>query len=134
MEDSKYLSSAEVERFLAFTKPDLKEIVLELRNLVFSICPHATERILWRGLSYHDATKGGPVRGAICQIELGRDQVRIAFIHGARLHDPEQLLGGDRLSKRHVIISSFEGAPWGSIGSLIEEASELNPSNFGPLP
>lgn len=134
MDDSRYLSSAEVGRFLAFAKPDLKEIVLELRNLVFSLCPHATERILWRGLSYHDAEKGGPVKGAICQIELDQDQVRISFIHGARLHDPEQLLGGERLSKKYLVVKSFEDAPWEAIGKLIEEASALKPSNFGGLP
>jgi hypothetical protein len=90
-------------------------MVLELRSLVSSVCPNATERILWGGLSYHDSAKGGPVKGAICQIELDRNHVRISFIHGARLRDPESMLVGDQLSKRHLPVVSYERAPWDAI-------------------
>lgn len=129
-----FLPYGDVERFLAFTRSDLREIALELRNLVSSACPDATERILWGGLSYHDADKGGPVKGAICQIELRSDHVRMAFIHGARLEDPESLLTGDRKSKRYLRIGSYERAPWEAIHRLIVEAARLDPANFGPLP
>jgi hypothetical protein len=130
---SGFLSNVEVERFLSFTRPEVRDIVLELRSLVYSICPYATERILWGGLSYHDSAKGGPVKGAICQIELDRNHVRISFIHGARLRDPESMLVGDQLSKRHLPIVSYERAPWDAIRDLIEEAAALAPSTFGPL-
>lgn len=129
-----FLSNTEVERFLAFARHEIRDIALELRSLVSSVCPYATERILWGGLSYHDAAKGGPVKGAICQIEMERDQVRISFIHGVRLSDPNSLLTGERLSKRHLTIDSYEQAPWNEIRLLIEEAAELDLSKFGPLP
>jgi hypothetical protein len=129
-----FLSGAKVERFLRFIPPSSKEIALELRNLVASVCPYATERILWGGLSYHDASKGGPVKGAICQIELDRNRVRLSFIHGARLRDDDCLLAGDRLSKRYMVIGSYDDAPWEAISDLIKEASSLDPSTFGPLP
>jgi hypothetical protein len=128
-----FLPTADVERFLWLSPPRLKEIALELRNLVAIACPHATERILWGGLLYHDATKGGPVKGAICQVELGRDEVRLAFIHGVRLSDPAGLLTGDRRSKRTVSIDSFDDAPWEAIFELIKQASALDPSTFKPL-
>jgi hypothetical protein len=130
---SGFLSSVELERFLSFTRSEVRDIVLELRSLVSSICPNATERILWGGLSYHDSAKGGPVKGAICQIELQRNHVRISFIHGVRLRDPESILVGDRLSKRHLSIVSYERAPWDAIRGLIEEAAALDPSTFDPL-
>jgi hypothetical protein len=130
---SGFLSSLEVERFLSFTPPEVRDIVLELRSLVSSICPNATERILWGGLSYHDSAKGGPVKGAICQIELDKNHVRLSFIHGARLRDPEAMLVGDQLSKRHLPIVSYELAPWEAIRDLIEDAAALDPSTFGPL-
>jgi hypothetical protein len=133
MTGSGFLSNVEVERFLSFTRPEIREIALELRNLVALTRPEATERILWGGLSYHDSAKGGPVKGAICQIELKGDRVRISFIHGARLRDPSSLLTGERLSKRSVSIDSFEQAPWNEIRSLIEEAAALDPSTFGPM-
>ena len=47
-----FLSNAEVEGFLAFARPEIRDIALELRNLVAAVCPSATEKILWGGLSY----------------------------------------------------------------------------------
>jgi hypothetical protein len=129
-----FLPAADVERFLWLAPPHLKEIALEVRSLVSSACPHATERILWGGLSYHDAAKGGPVKGAICQIKVERDGVRLSFIHGVRLNDPAGLLTGDRLSKRHLVIDRYDEAPWQLILALVEQAAALDPSTFGPLP
>jgi len=133
MREPHLMASAEVDRYLAFVPGPLKEIALELRNVVASVCPEATERILWGGLSYHNSRHGGPVKGAICQIELHRDHVRLSFIHGVRLADRTSLLGGDRLSKRYLVLKSFEAAPWGEIRQLIEEAARLDPSTFAPL-
>jgi len=133
MREHHFLASAEVDRYLAFVPASLKEIALELRNVVASVCPEATERILWGGLSYHNSRLGGPVKGAICQIELHRDQVRLSFIHGVRLTDRESLLGGDRLSKRYMVLKSYEEAPWREIRRLIGEAARLDPSRFDPL-
>ena len=134
MVGSRFMSNVEVERFLSLKRPEIRDIALELRNLVSSVCPYATERILWGGLSYHDSSKGGPVKGAICQIEIDKKYVRISFIHGARLKDPESLLVGDRLSKRLLLIHDYDGAPWEAIRGLIEEAAALDPSQFGSLP
>jgi hypothetical protein len=133
MRESQFLTTAEVDRFLAFVPPPLRDIALELRNVVASACPSATERILWGGLSYYDSRKGGPVKGAICQIEVERDHVRLAFIHGARLADPSSLLRGDRLSKRYAMIKSYEDTRWEELRQLIDEAARLDPSKFGPL-
>lgn len=122
-----------VEQFLKLTRPDIREIVFELRDLVWRACPNATERILRRGLSYHLSEKGGPVKGAICQIELDNDQVRLSFIHGVRLPDPDSLLSGDRISKRFLDIGYFDNAPWDGIFNLIREAVALDPTTLKPL-
>src|SRR4030042_5777023 len=107
MREPHLMASAEVDRYLAFVPGPLKDIALELRNVVASVCPGATERILWGGLSYHDSRHGGPVKGAICQIELHRDHVRLSFIHGVRLADRTSLLGGARLGKRYLVLKPF---------------------------
>jgi hypothetical protein len=78
MDDAGFLPKVVVERFMSFARPDLRDIGFELRNLVFSVRPRATEFILWGGLSNHDASKGGPVKGAICQITVEREHVQIA--------------------------------------------------------
>ena len=133
MDGSGYLATAEVEKFLAFARTEARDIAFELRNIIYSICPEATERILWGTLSYHDSSKGGPVKGAICQIGIETDQVRISFIHGVRLKDQDSLLRGNQLSKRSIVIDSYDQAPWDSISVLIKEAGELDPSTFGSL-
>jgi len=127
------LSTAEIDRLVAFLPENLTEIARELKNLVVSVCPQVTERILWGALSYHDESKGGPIKGGVCQIEIQRDHVRLSFVHGARLRDPKHLLHGDRLSKRHVVLKSYDLVPWSAVLGLVQEAASLDPSTFGPL-
>ena len=133
MTQGELLSTAEIQSFLAKYPTSFQDIALELRDTLIACCPHASERILWGGLSYHDSAKGGPVRGAICQIEFYLDHVRLSFIHGVRLADPASLLQGDRKSKRYLPIASYEDAPWDAIRGLIEAAARLDPSTFGSL-
>jgi hypothetical protein len=127
------LPIADVERLLAYASPETRDIVSELRSLVSRACLHATESILWGSLSYHDPTKGGRVKGAICGIAFRERPLRLTFIHGARLTDPLHFLQGDRLSLRHVEIPSFDRAPWQAIQALIREAAALDPNTFGPI-
>jgi hypothetical protein len=132
MSDGHFLSVSEVERFFQHKPRHLLDIALELRNLVASIAPGATERILWKGLSYHDEQKGGPVKGGICQIEIHKDHVRLSFIHGAFLKDPESMLEGDRRYKRFVKIKSYETAPWEYLRELIQSSVGLDPHKIAP--
>jgi hypothetical protein len=59
-----------------------------------------------------------------------RDQVRLDFIHGVRLADPEGLLQGDRLSKRFVSIRTAADAERPEIAALIREAAGLDPTQW----
>ena len=130
MIEAHFLSTQEIERFLQHKPLHLQEIVLELRNLVAAVAPQATEKIQWKGLSYYDAERGGVVKGGICQIGIYPDHVRLSFIHGAFLLDPEELLQGDRKAKRYVLISSFEDAPWEALQALIQVSAQFDPSIF----
>ena len=121
-------SNQEINLFLKNHPIELQDIALELRNLVFRCAPNASERILWRGLSYYKAELGGPVKGSICQISVREDTVRLAFIHGSFLPDPENLLRGDRKAKRYMEIKSLEDAPWGEMEELIRAAVEFDPT------
>lgn len=130
MDQGFFYSLNEIERFLAHLSEDLKEIVFELRNLIAEIAPHATEKIQWKGLSYHDAARGGVVKGGICQIEVHDDHVRLSFIHGAFIDDPHGLLRGDRLSKRYLQLESYEAAPWERLEELLRAAADFDPAEF----
>ncbi len=120
-----------VERHLAYAAPELQEIALELRSLVASVTPAACERVHSRGFTYFDGARGGPVSAGICQIAIFKDHVRLAFVHGAFLPDPERLLEGDRLAKRYVRIYSYQAAPWEDLKQLIRESVRFDPRTLG---
>ena len=119
----------EIERFLERKPEALRDIVFELRNLIAEIAPTATEKILWSGLSYYDATHGGPVKGGICQIEIHADHVRLSFLHGAFITDPRRLLQGERIAKRYARLEAYESAPWEALAELIRAASQFDSSS-----
>jgi len=125
---SPFLTTLEIERFLSAKPACLRDIALELRNLVAVAAPEASERISWGGLNYFDSRRGGPVRAAICQIEVHADHVRLSFIHGIHLDDPDRLLVGDRLSKRYIRIDSYDEAQWDAYKRLIEAAARFDPA------
>lgn len=117
----------QVENFLKFTPQPLQEIVLELRNIIFSVAPDTVEVVRWGGLSYFHEGRGGIVSAGICQIEIHKEHVRLAFIHGAFLPDPHKLLFGTQKAKRFIEIDSYDNAPWEDLKALILSASKFDP-------
>lgn len=130
------LPTRRIQRYLEHAPPALADIVLELRSLIVSVAPAVTESARRTGLSYFFRERGGPVSAGLCQISLHGDHVRLAFIHGAFLPDPSQLLQaeGDRLYKRYVPLHSYERAPWDALQALISASARLDPYHLPPLP
>lgn len=120
----------DIEHYLANLAPELRDIVFELRSIIVSIAPTATETIHRHGFSYYHAERGGPVSAGICQINLKDDHIQLAFNHGAFLPDPKRLLRGDRLAKRYVKIAAFDRAPWEDLQALIQAASNFDPRSL----
>jgi hypothetical protein len=114
--------------FVDDLSPRTRAVVVALRDLIRRLVPEAEESIVWGSLSYHRPEIGGRVKGAVCQIVVKRDQVRLDFIHGVRLADPGRLLQGDRHSKRYVTIETIAETQRPQIAALIREAAELDPS------
>ena len=117
----------EIEHLLESTPTELRDIALELRSLIFSVVPFATETTHRKGFTYYDESRGGPVSAGICQIGLERDHVRLAFVHGAFLPDPKRLLEGPEKYKRYVRIYSYEQAPWEALRDLISASAGFDP-------
>jgi hypothetical protein len=116
-----------IETYLQQVPPELRDIVLEIRNIVASVTPDATETQHSRGFSYYFKQRGGPVSAGICQIGIFRDHVRLGFIHGAFLPDPEELLVGEPKYKKHLRIYHYEDAPWEYMRELIKASSRFDP-------
>jgi hypothetical protein len=113
-----------------YLTPDLRDVVFELRSIICSVAPTATESMQRKGFSYYYAERGGPVSAGICQINLHGDHIRLAFNHGAFLPDPKGLLRGDRLAKRYVKIASFDQAPWDDLHDLIAASAHFDPRSI----
>ena len=120
----------EVEAFLQHTPVHLQDIVLELRNIIHAVAPDAVEVIRWGDLGYFHAGGGGLVRAGICQIEIRNEYVRLAFIHGAFLPDPRNLLEGAQKAKRFIRIDSYEDAPWDDLKELIASSARFDPRSL----
>jgi hypothetical protein len=120
----------DVERLLDVLTPADRKVVSTLRKVIAGVIPEAVESVLWGGLSYHRPWVGGRVKGAVCQVNVKGGGVRLEFIHGVRLRDPQGLLRGDRLSKRFIPIGSPAEAERPEIAALIREASQLDPTQW----
>jgi hypothetical protein len=116
-----------IEKHLEMVPPELRDIVLEIRNIVARIAPTATEIQHSRGFSYYFKERGGPVSAGICQIGIFRDHIRLGFIHGAFLPDPKGLLVGEPKYKKHIRLYSYEDAPWEYLRQLIKASSRFDP-------
>lgn len=123
------MSEPAVQQFLRQLPPETRVLATALRDVVRGVVPDAEETVLWGGLSYHRPEIGGRVKGAICQIVVKRNEVRLDFIHGVRLPDPQRLLRGDRLAKRFVPIETTADATRPAVAALIEAAAVYNPAN-----
>lgn len=119
-----------IQSFLQHAPAHLQDIVLELRNIVAVVAPDAVEVIRWGGLSYFHAGGGGIISAGICQIEMHKDHVRLAFIHGAFLPEPRGLFEGSQKYKRYVRLKSYDDTPWDYLKQLIEEASQFDPRSL----
>jgi hypothetical protein len=126
MTKSRFHSLAEIEKAFRFQRPDLVDILFEIRNIVMRVNPLATERIHPYGITFYDPDKGGTIKGGICFVDIRDGYVRLRFGLGVFLDDPKSLLTGDRLYMRHMDISSFDNAPWKDIEALIHESANLD--------
>jgi hypothetical protein len=125
--DKKMLPIKFVEKHLQWIDPRLLEIVLELRNLIVSVAPDATEDVARKGFTYYDKKRGGHVSAGICQVRILSSEVELAFVHGAFLPDPQGLLHGTGKAMRYVRIHSYELAPWDALKSLIRASHQFDP-------
>lgn len=123
----------EIDQVFRSAKPRQMEIINEIRGLVSEIAPDAVERIHNKGTSYYHAGQGGPVTAGICQVILQSDHIRLAFIHGAFLSDPHNLLQGNPNYKKYVPIYSFDDAPWDALRELITESSKFDPYTLNAI-
>ena len=123
------LPSHTIESFLQDLPQNLQDIVQELRNTIAAVAPGVTETGTRRGFNYYFKERGGPVSAGVAQITIHEDHVRLAFLHGAFLPDPKNLLEGELLAKRFVRLS-YETIPWDDLRDLIIHSACFDPRSL----
>jgi len=124
------MKQADLMEFLKYLSPATRQLVMALREVILRSVVDTDETLLWGSLSYHRPQVGGRVKGAVCQILVKGERVRLDFIHGIRLDDPCHLLHGDRKSKRFVPIDTTADAQRPEVIALITEAAALDPTTW----
>jgi hypothetical protein len=101
------------------------EIVTALREMVLTQAPGASEALRFGALSYFLAGRPfASIGGNICMIEIKPDgSVRLSFIHGAELDDPDRLLLGSGKAKRYLLIGSPRDARRPAVRALVRAAA-----------
>jgi hypothetical protein len=120
----------EIVQVLKNLPDDLAELALDVRSLILSVVPDSAEEIHTGWINYFHSGRGGPVSAGICQIGLFSDHIRLAFIHGIFLPDPERLLEGRAQYKRYVTLRSGRDVRWNTLADLIQASAQFDPKEL----
>lgn len=118
--------SIELEEFLGDYIPEVCELALRLRDLVFEIDPEVVEQIDNPAhlLAYGYAKT---YTHLMCVIVLYKDYVNLGFPRGVDLPDPEGLLEGTGKRARHVKIREVGQVESTEVAALIQASADETP-------
>lgn len=110
-----------IEEFFARYPSDIQAISLELRSMVRATMPQANE-ILYASQNHVGYSLGQSSHDLIIYICPMQDYVRLGFMYGSYLPDPDHLLEGTGKRLRHVKVRTLEGAVQRALKQLVEAA------------
>src|SRR3972149_1663032 len=120
------LISIELEDFLETYTPEVRNLALQLRDLVFEIDPEVIEQI---DIPAHLLAYGyaKTYTHLMCVIIFYKDYINLGFPRGVDLPDPEGLLEGTGKRARHVKIRDAEQIESPEIAALIQASADATP-------
>src|SRR3989304_4426448 len=120
------LISIELEDFLETYTPEVRNLALQLRDLVFEIDHEVIEQIDKPAylLAYGYAKT---YTHLMCVIILYKEYVNLGFPRGVDLPDPEGLLEGTGKRARHVKVYDLSQVDSPEISALIQASVEITP-------
>ena len=112
-----------LEGFLAKFTPEMQDISMRTRQLVFDVLPDAVERVYpgWGAIWYGRSAKMGE---QLFAISPGAKYMNLAFSQGAHLPDPKGLLEGTGKNMRHVKIRQVQDTEEPALKALMQAAVE----------
>jgi len=112
-----------IEQFLAGYPPDMQAISRRLRAMVKNSMPQQAKEVLFASQNHIGySLSSESMRNRICYICPMRDYVRLGFMFGGYLPDPDQVLEGTGKRLRHVKVRTLEGAGHPALKRLVEAA------------
>jgi hypothetical protein len=118
--------SIELEDFLEDYKPEVRNLALQLRDLIYEVDADVIEQIDKPAhlLAYGYAKT---YTHLMCVIILYKDYVNLGFPRGIDLPDPEGLLEGTGKRARHVKITDLEQIEAPEVAALIQASADETP-------
>ncbi len=118
--------TVELEDFLATFAPDVRNLALALRDLVFEVEQTAIEQI---DVPAHLLAYGyaKTYTHLMCVIILYKEYVNLGFPRGVDLPDSEGLLEGTGKRARHVKIYDLSQVDTPEIAALVQASVEITP-------
>jgi hypothetical protein len=110
-----------IETFLAGYSPEVQASSRKLRAMVKSAMPQAQEILVARH-NYIGYSFSASTGDRICYICPMKDYVRLGFMFGTHLVDPEQMLEGTGKRMRHVKVKTMNDASHPALKRLAEAA------------
>lgn len=110
-----------IEEFLEGYPPEMQVVSRILRSMVRDAMPGAREVLFARHnhFAYASSESRADTIVYICPM---KEYVRLGFMFGTHLNDPQQLLVGTGKQLRHVKVRTVEEANMPALRGLVEEA------------
>ena len=110
-----------IEAFLAGNSPEVQAISRTLRAIVKSAMPQANE-ILFASHNHIGYSFSESMGDRVCYVCPMKDYVRLGFMFGTYLADPDQLLVGTGKRLRHVKVRTVQEASHPALQQLVQAA------------
>lgn len=110
-----------IEDFFACYPPEVQAISRTLRAMVRAGMPQALE-LLHASQNHVGYSHAASPRDTICYICPMRDYVRLGFMYGGHLADPERVLEGTGKRLRHVKVRTLEATHGPALAQLVASA------------
>lgn len=116
-------SNKELDDLLSAYPANVQEVALGARKLILAAAPDANEMVdaPARVIGYGH---GDGYKGMICTIILSKQGVKLGFVGGASLPDPNGLLEGAGKKHRYVVLDAAADLEKKGIAELIKAKSK----------
>jgi hypothetical protein len=112
----------EFNNFLKAFTPEVQEISVSLRALIFENAPDISENIYPKMKVVRYGVEGNKLEGIVCHIAPLKSAVNFGLYRGAILPDPSKLMEGTGKMLRHVKIKNVTKADSPALTCLLKAA------------